>query len=359
MKKFSQYSALTVSSLLFLIFLFPQWTSKANNSTEDCLGCHSNKELNKKLINGDILYLYISPEDYLTSTHNDQNIECDTCHIDISDYPHPTSEFNSIRDLSLNYYKTCQKCHSANYTKTQDSIHDKLATGGNKNTPICTDCHGAHYIKPITEPRSLISSTCGNCHGTIFKEYELSVHGRAFLEEKNQDVPVCTDCHGVHDIQEPTTPQFRNENPELCASCHADKQLMTKYGLTSEVYDIYNFSWHGIDLSIFKSQWPTIQHESAVCSDCHGIHNIRRASDPQSTVNPNNLNSTCQKCHPNAGKYWTQAWTGHNPISLNKTPFLFYATNFYGIFIPIILWTSIIYVLLQVLRLFVERARSI
>ncbi len=35
------------------------------------------------------------------------------------------------RELSRSYYEACQKCHSANYSKAQDSMHAKVATEGN------------------------------------------------------------------------------------------------------------------------------------------------------------------------------------------------------------------------------------
>ena len=74
-------------------------------------------------------------------------------------------------------------------------------------------------------------------------------------------------------------------------------------------------------------------------------------------VNPANLLATCQKCHPGAGPNWTGAWTGHNEISLNRTPFLYYTNAFYSSFVPVILWLSVIYVVLQIIRASTERIR--
>jgi predicted CXXCH cytochrome family protein len=64
----------------------------------------------------------------------------------------------------------CQNCHSANYEKTLDSIHAQAAEQGNMNAPICTDCHGAHDVQKPDSPRSLISTTCGQCHTEIYVE---------------------------------------------------------------------------------------------------------------------------------------------------------------------------------------------
>ena len=53
-----------------------------------------------------------------------------------------------------------------------------------------------------------------------------SIHGDALLTEGNPDVPTCIKCHGVHDINDPTTALARVRSPQLCADCHADEELM-------------------------------------------------------------------------------------------------------------------------------------
>lgn len=306
---------------------------------------------------GEILSLHIPPEMLQNSVHGQVGLECSACHADIHTYPHPEQKYNSRRELARAYYLTCRKCHSENYDKTLDSMHAQAAEQGNLDAPICTDCHGAHDVQTPDEPRSLVSETCGQCHTEIFNQYKDSVHGGALIQENNPDVPVCTDCHGVHNIQDPRTEQFRIAEPDLCAGCHADPALMGKYNLPANVYDLYQLSWHGVDVSVYKSRWPTIWHNSAICSDCHGIHDIRKTDDPASRVNAANLLGTCQKCHPTAGPNWAGAWTGHNEVSLERTPFVFYTQAFYSSFSPFVLWLSILYVVLQIIRSTASRIR--
>ncbi len=344
--------------LLSFMLVLPAGAQPPTQETEKyCLTCHGDSNLSMTLPSGEVLSLYISQEKLDHSVHSSKGIECEACHNDITTYPHPALKYQSKRELSRAFYQTCEKCHSSNYEKTQDSMHAKAAEAGNLDAPICTDCHGAHDVRPPNEPRSLISETCRQCHTEIVDTYRQSVHGAALMSDENPDVPVCTDCHGVHNIQDPRTAQFRIAQPELCAGCHSNKQLMDKYGLSSDVYSIYKRSWHGVDVSVYKAKWPTIWHDSAVCSDCHGVHDIRSTNDPQSSVNPKNLLTTCQKCHPTAGPNWTDAWTGHNEISLERTPFLFYVEKFYTSFTPFVLWTCIIYVVLQIIRATVDRVR--
>lgn len=321
-----------------------------------CLSCHSDPDLKMTLPSGEELSLYVSPEKLKDSIHSPLGIECEACHTEIKTYPHPAIDYETKRDLSRSYYLSCKKCHSAVYDKAQDSMHAQVSAE-DPNAPVCTDCHGSHYVQTPDEPRSLISTTCSQCHSEIYTQYESSIHGSALIDENNPDVPVCTDCHGVHNIQDPRTEQFRIDSPELCAGCHADPELMGKYNLPADVYDLYELSWHGVDVSVYKARWPTIWHDSAVCTDCHGIHDILAADNPQSKVHPDNLLATCQKCHPDAGPNWTGAWTGHNKISLERTPWLFYIDFFYASFIPIVLWAAGIYVFLQILRAVVDRVK--
>jgi len=340
-----------------LVGLLSATPAQAGETTEYCLSCHGNPDLSMNLPSGEELPLYISADVLDVSMHNQVGIECNACHTEIQTYPHPELEYQDKRELARALYESCQKCHSENYDKAKDSMHALVAEAGNLDAPICTDCHGAHDVRDPAQPRAHVSAICGQCHTSIYSEYRLSVHGDALIEESNPDVPVCTDCHGVHNIQDPRTQLFRVQSPDLCAGCHADPELMGKYNLPSNVYDLYELSWHGVDVSVYKARWPTIWHNSAVCTDCHGIHNIRKTDDPASQVNQQNLLQTCQKCHPDAGPNWTGAWTGHHEVSLQRTPFIFYTKAFYSSFTPIVLGLSLIYVFLQIFRYTVDRVR--
>lgn len=353
----ARLASLLIPLLALGIALTAQAQEVSNDTEAYCLSCHGDPELSMELPSGETLPLYISPETLSQSIHSPLGIECQACHTEITTYPHPEFTAQTRRDLSLELYQACAKCHSDNYDKSLDSMHAQVAAAGNQQAPVCTDCHGAHDVKAPDQPRAHISETCGKCHAAILDEYKESIHGGALIREDNPDVPVCTDCHGVHNIQDPRTTQFRIETPELCAGCHSDEELMAKYGLSADVYSLYNLSWHGVDVNVYKANWPTIWHESAVCTDCHGIHNIRATGDPASMVNPDNLLTTCQKCHPGVGPNWTGAWTGHNQISRERTPFVYYTDVFYATFAPLVLWGSVIYIVLKIIHGLVGRAR--
>ena len=310
MVKRSIFLALILAGISILVAcLFRAQPVQANELFQEtekyCLSCHGAPNQSITLPSGEVVSISINADSLHQSLHSQAGIECEACHTNITTYPHPALTYQTHRDMTLAYYQVCEKCHPANYEKTNDSIHAQIAATGNQNTPVCTDCHGVHDIQAPDQPRSLISTTCGQCHTDVYNQYKQSVHGAALIDENNPDVPVCTDCHGVHNIQDPRTMQFRLEEPELCAGCHANAQLMAKYNLPANVYEIYKTSWHGVDLTVYEARWPTIWHESAICTDCHSVHNIRKTSDPASSVNPANLLATCQKCHTKAGPNWT------------------------------------------------------
>jgi hypothetical protein len=83
--------------------------------------------------------------------------------------------------------------------------------------------------------------------------------------------------------------------PKLCGSCHSDANKMKQYNpsLRTDQFAQYQTSRHGKLLA-------TGDQKTAVCTDCHGVHNIRPASDPRSPVHPLNIATTCAHCHANA-----------------------------------------------------------
>ncbi|MDP2952719.1 MAG: cytochrome c3 family protein, partial [Chloroflexota bacterium] len=187
-------------------------TAAAAPSQESaCLSCHNRADLSMTLANGEQLSLHVDPEVFAASIHGNKLL-CTDCHSSISSYPHPKREIPSRREYNVAQYELCKRCHFANYTKTFDSVHFEMLSKGDPQAPLCTDCHGAHNVSLPSQPRAKISQTCSRCHDAVYKRYAGSVHGRALIEENNLDVPVCTDCHRSHNIEDPRTAAFRLES---------------------------------------------------------------------------------------------------------------------------------------------------
>ena len=252
-------------------------------------------------------------------------------------------------------YELCRKCHFDNFTKTLDSIHYKMLSSGDLKAPLCTDCHGAHYVTSPSQPRAKISSTCSQCHQNLYEVYAGSVHGKALIEENNLDVPVCTDCHRSHTMEDPRTAAFRLKSVSLCSSCHGNKKLMQKYGISTNVVESYLNDFHGREVALVGKQGKDIWAREAVCTDCHGVHDIQMVDNPDSPVIKANLVTTCGKCHPDATTNFPGAWLSHYEPSINKAPLVFFVKWFYRILIPFILVGLLIHILIDIWRVVTNR----
>ena len=199
--------------------------------------------------------------------------------------------------------------------------------------------------------RLRIPQTCARCHSAIYEKYRLSVHGYALTEEQNLDVPTCADCHGVHDIQDPRTAEFRLQSPSMCAKCHTDEEKMARYGLSTYVLSSYVADFHGTTVTLFEKQSPDAETNKAVCYDCHGIHDIQRTKDPTTGLQlQENLLVRCQECHPDATANFPTAWLSHYQPSPDKFPIVYYVNLFYSFFIPAVIGGMGLYVLLDAAR---------
>ena len=139
------------------------------------------------------------------------------------------------------------------------------------------------------------------------------------------------------------TAAFRLKSPELCAKCHADKALMQKYGISTEVFSTYVSDFHGTTVELFEKQSPDQPTNKPVCIDCHGVHDIASARDENSAMQTN-LVKRCQECHPDATANFASSWLGHYAPDWRNAPLVAAVTWFYRILIPALLAFFIIYI---------------
>src|SRR5574341_41194 len=311
----------------------PVLRHSADGSDAFCLTCHADEALSMTFPNGDVLSLYLNVEDFQHSVHGTR-LACTDCHQRNVAVPHQSPRVQSRRQLALVEYEVCKRCHFENYTRTLDSMHFDAMAEGKEEAPICTDCHGSHNIIRLTESRREIANTCSKCHEDIANEYKGSVHGSVLTEDDNPDVPVCITCHGVHNIASAKTASFRQASVDLCAGCHADEQLMSKYKISSDVFKTYLDDFHGKTVGFYEEETSEVWPDVAVCTDCHGVHDIKKVDDPKSPVIKQNLVSTCRKCHEDASPNFSSAWLSHYEPSLKKAPLVYLVKQYYRFLIP-------------------------
>jgi len=323
----------------------------------DCLSCHSDATLTK-VVDGKKISLFVDPDKLKHSAHGGM-FTCVDCHADVKESPHETApatincaqchadaqeayshsyharskrggvtsaancedchggahEILPVDDSKspvshANIPVTCGRCHGQKFlmesdggsaqpfVSYQESVHGRAIEKGSKTAAVCTDCHRAHDILPANDSNSPVSKfmvpqTCGKCHSAIEQAFTQSIHGQA-IARGNGLAPVCTDCHGIHSIKAHIDPNSSVSEQNLarttCARCHEGVRLTQEFGVAGNRVSTYLDSYHGL----------AEERGSAVvanCASCHGVHNILPSSDPRSTINRANLDTTCGKCH--------------------------------------------------------------
>lgn len=180
-----------------------------------CLTCHS-KNFSKTERNGDKLSLHIDPSLLSSSVHNKH--ACNDCHTEYSRASHPVKSFGSNREHSIAISEACEKCHADKKKAVSESIHHTMIVEGNLKAPVCTDCHGFHNVGPKATYETLSGMPCQKCHGEIFKLYSKSVHGMAKANGEHR-APLCSSCHFAHEIKLANmTEKIKN----ACLGCHKE-----------------------------------------------------------------------------------------------------------------------------------------
>ena len=222
---------------VFILLISTAWAAKKPTNA-DCLACHGDASLTHE-VNGKQVSLAVDEGKFNASIHG-SIFTCVDCHDDVKSAPH---EVTPLR-------VSCSKCHAEADHGYFLSIHAQARAKGDANAPTCTSCHGGpHEILPPSDPKSKVA------HGNI---------------------------------------------PATCGSCHGQKFVMEKEGLSSATFVNYEESVHGKAVTAGSTK-------AAVCTDCHGSHEIRPANDPKSGIYKPNVPGTCAKCHDNMRQQYVQS----------------------------------------------------
>jgi nitrate/TMAO reductase-like tetraheme cytochrome c subunit len=342
---------MTPSGLILILALAP---APAQDASDSCLGCHSDPALTLTLPTGQVRSLTVDAEAFARSVHG-ARLSCTDCHAGQAEYPHPERKYRTPAEYRAPFREACKSCHFENYTRMVDSVHYKLLPQGDPRAPSCSDCHGAHDVTPPGQPRAALSRTCAKCHQGVYDTYAKSVHGQALLDRQSADAPVCTDCHRSHALGGPHDAAWLLESPQLCGNCHADEKKMAPYGLSTRVLKTYLADFHGMSASLSSAERPEEARLTALCTDCHGVHDIARVDDPGSRVVKANLVKTCRRCHEGATDSFPAAWLSHYEPSLKKAPLVWMVQAFYWVFIPFVIGGLVLQIVLHFWRLVVNR----
>ncbi len=266
-----------------------------------CLSCHGDPDLTKTNAGGEKISLYVSEQAVNTAAH--RYIDCTTCHT-----PEPHKVATPLTKLSL--AEKCGSCHQYEYKLHLESIHGQQLVQGNPDVATCVDCHSPE----------------GNPHSVIR-------------------------------VLEYNAPAYKKNIAETCAKCHSNEELMANYGILEKVYESYMRSFHGKAMQL--GTYEITQLDKATCTNCHGIHDIKSASDPGSPVaGLDNLAKTCEQCHSGAGVEFASGFLGHKEASPQNIPVAHYTDILFTILLITVVAFGALVVLVAIVRFSINRWRE-
>lgn len=276
--------------------------------------------------------------------------DCHTAH-NVLNHENPSSSIHRS-----NVAQTCQQCHGQIEKVHRKVIRGELWASEPNRVPVCIDCHPPHQIRQVfyeegwsnreclechADPNLVAvrdgdtvsmyvdsmdvqhsihrQVTCAQCHTGLSQEhsrpcytviqrvdcsichaetvetYATSTHGK-LADRGDPDAPLCEDCHSHHNIKARRNPKsmtFPTNVPELCGQCHSSGEKAARRYDEGErdVVAEYRMGIHGRGLT--ESGLVV----TAMCTDCHTAHHVLPEADTASSVNPDNIDETCAKCH--------------------------------------------------------------
>ena len=210
-----------------------------------------------------------------------KDADCLTCHSD------PTLTTTAENGSTVSLF--------VDQSKLEHSIHGRMFT--------CVDCH--KDVKSLAHETPPQKVSCAQCHADAGVAYKHSIHAKV---DKSGKIPAsCQDCHGdVHQIEgagDPKSSVNHANIPATCGRCHGQKFLMESNGESAQPFLSYQDSVHGRAVA-------NGSQKAAVCTDCHGTHEILRASDPKSPISKLNVPATCGQCHTDVANTFMQSIHG-------------------------------------------------
>lgn len=281
--------------------LLAQKKKIADNSV--CLGCHDDPSITMNRKGKDVS---LTVRNYTLARSVHSSLKCQDCHkgFDPDNIPHKEKITPPL----------CSDCHKdvsnqhlfhPQFKKTNLSLDNLLKPNLN-----CKGCHGTHDVVSPKSPNSktnFVNSTnfCGTCHKQQ-KEQHLQSEHAVEIKKNNPNSPTCLFCHkqpltnghGLSQVDKKTAQE------KLCIGCHI-KNATNEF---SKALIDYDKSVHG--LAIKKGN-----KFAATCVDCHGIHDLKKASNPKSSVNSFKIPDICGKCHVSIAQEYRASTHG---IALKK-----------------------------------------
>jgi len=182
------------------------------------------------------------------------------------------------------------------------------ATAGDDTS--CVQCHrdpdmmeDASWVEIVTgfatDVHAEVGLSCHDCHGGDpdpgVADDSLAAMDEGFAANPYRGAPA------------------RQDIPRFCGRCHSDPVYMKRFRPEAHVdqEERYWTSQHGKALRQGDAKVAT-------CIDCHGVHGIRRSSEPDSKVYPTHVADTCGACHSDPVRMASYTLPDGSPLPVDQ-----------------------------------------
>ncbi len=251
------------------------------------------------------------------------NETCKTCHqISLAEGQVPVVVPTLVPNIKPAANKnSCVDCHKTQSGKSADIVKEWDVSIHAERNVACVDCHGGDATQAKKEDAKAtqagyqgkiktvdVPALCASCHARVeamrqydlatdqWAKYQTSVHGKK-LAQGDTNVATCFTCHDQHGTKKTKDPSARVYTlnvPALCASCHANTELMKPYKLPTNQFQLYVQSVHGIALL----QKQDLRAPS--CATCHGTHGAAPPGFEE-------VANVCGSCHTATQDYYLKS----------------------------------------------------
>jgi predicted CXXCH cytochrome family protein len=214
---------------------------------------------------------------------------CVSCHLEMELLPEDFQEY----DIHLQAGLSCAGCHGGDSGSDDPEISMSPQKGfigrpaPNTVPQFCGKCHSNIEFMRIYRPRIATDQVT---------QYYTSVHGKK-LKAGDTKVADCVGCHTAHAIpsgKDGRSTVYPLNIPGMCNKCHGDQTYMQDYHISTNQYEEYAQSVHGINLLENRDLG------SPACNDCHGNHG---ATPP----GVESVSHVCGGCHVNNMEYFKES----------------------------------------------------
>jgi len=277
------------------------WGADLKEQSDSCVACHQNfgdDRLGKPV------------KEFPSDIHSNRGFGCVACHGGDAKDPgmtamDPAKGFIG-KPKGLQIIQVCGHCHADarfmrqynpslrvdQVTEYYTSVHgQRLKEHSDAKVATCSSCHGAHAIRPPSDPRSKVypthvPDTCGACHANAeymapykiptdqYQRYQKSIHWKMITVKGDLSAPTCNDCHGNHGAAPPGISWVGN----VCGQCHAQNAELFSKSAHAKVF---------------------VQMGVPGCATCHDNHEILATSDQMLGLGDH---AVCAGCHTTGDK---------------------------------------------------------